>query len=130
MTSHPRLFSPYDEPMWSSIAAREMRLQRCAGCSAFRYPPGPACPGCLGVEASWEPIAGSGRVLSWTTFHRQYLSAYPPPHSVVAVKLDEGPIMIGSVKPEHVAALAVDRAVRMVYVAHPDGYLLPAFEPA
>lgn len=130
MSTGPRLFSPYDAPMWESIAGRAMRLQRCTRCGTFRYPPGPACPQCLGLEATWEPLAGTGRILSWTTFHRQYLPAYPPPHTVVAVRLDEGPIMVGNIAPEHVGMLAVDGAVRMIYTSHPDGYLIPAFVPA
>jgi hypothetical protein len=38
----------------------------------------------------WGDIDGKGRVLSWTTFHRGYLPAYPAPHTVVAVELDAG----------------------------------------
>lgn len=84
----------YEDQFWQYVAERELRLQRCENCGAYRYPPGPACPQCLSEGGTWTPVAGRGRVLSWTVFHKQYFDAMPPPHTVVAVEADEGPIMI------------------------------------
>lgn len=120
--SSPHLFSPYDAPMWESIAQRRMKLQKCARCGAFRYPPGPSCPDCLCIEAAWEPISGLGELLSWTVFHRQYLPAFPPPYVVAAVKLQEGPILVSNIAAAERAGLAVGAAVRLIYVEHPEGY--------
>lgn len=130
MGTRPRLYSPYDGPMWDSIAAGHMSLQRCAQCGAFRYPPGPCCSECLSVEFRWEPISGRGTVLSWTTFHRQYLPAYPPPTTVVAVKLAEGPILISNIDSDEVPRLKLDAPVVLIYATHPDGYALPRFRLA
>lgn len=126
-TSSPRLFSPYDAPMWESINQDCMKLQWCPQSDAFRYPPGPACPVCLSMEYEWRPISGKGRVISWTVFHRTYLAAYPAPHLVVAVQLEEGPIMVSHMAHADLATLALDAPVRMIYVDHPDGYRLPSF---
>jgi hypothetical protein len=126
----PRLFSPYDEPMWESVAAGAMRLQRCAGCGRWRYPPGPACPVCLSTEATWEPLSGRGKLLSWTTFHRQYLPAYPAPATCVAVELAEGPIVIGNVDFAETKDLRLDAPMELIYGTHPDGYALPRFRLA
>jgi uncharacterized OB-fold protein len=123
----PQLFSPYDAPMWNSIAEHAMRLQRCAVCGRWRYPPGPACPACLSTQATWAPLSGRGRLLSWTTFHRQYLPAYPAPYTCVAVALTEGPIMIGNVDFVETERLAIDAPMEMIYGMHPDGYTLPRF---
>ena len=128
MTATARLYSHYDAPMWESISEDAMRLQKCSHCNAFRYPPGPVCQQCLSTEYEWTAIAGTARVLSWTTFHKQYLPAYPAPHTVVAVQLDEGPIMVSYVAPDRVGRLAVDIPVRMIYVDHPDGYRLPMLD--
>jgi uncharacterized OB-fold protein len=130
MPAKARLYSYYDGPMWESIAKDAMQLQKCSDCRAMRYPPGPACPKCLSTDYAWTPIEGKGNILSWTTFHRQYLPAYPPPHTVVAVQLSEGPIMIGHVAAGEVAKLRVDAPVRMSYVDHADGYRIPSFEVA
>jgi uncharacterized protein len=127
MANRPRLYSPYDAPMWDSISSGRMQLQTCDDCHVTRYPPGPACPKCLSLRYHWEDIAGKGRVLSWTTFHREYLPAYPAPHTVVAVELDEGPIMIGYVVREEVDKLAINSAVQLQYGRHPDGYAITYF---
>ena len=39
-------------------------------------------------------MAGRGKVLSWTTFHRSYFPEYPAPHTVIVLELDEGPLFV------------------------------------
>jgi uncharacterized OB-fold protein len=123
----PRLFSPYDAPMWESINQDCMKLQWCPDSDLFRYPPGPACPVSLSMEYEWRPISGRGRIISWTVFHRTYLPAYPAPHLVVAVQLDEGPIMVSNMDHGVLDRMRLDAPVRMIYIDHPDGYRLPSF---
>jgi len=124
----PRLFSPYDQPFWDSVSDDAMRLQRCTACGTVRYPPGPACPDCLSADAAWVPASGAATVLSWMVFHRQYLPAYSAPHTVVAVQLEEGPIMVATVTPDTPEGLRVGAAVRLDYATHADGYRLPTFQ--
>lgn len=123
----PTLYSPYDEPMWESIGQGQIKLQRCRVTGTFFYPPGPVCPESLGFDVEWAVICGKGKILSWTVFHRQYLPAYPAPHLVVAVQLEEGPIMIGYMDHDCLDSLALNTSVRMKYVNHPDGYRIPKF---
>lgn len=130
MAAYPRLYSPYDKPMWDSVAEGAMRLQCCAECGLFRYPPGACCPRCLSTETRWETLSGKATVLSWTTYHRQYLPAYPAPHTVVAVALAEGPIMIGNVDPADAPKLKAGVPVQLIYGDHPDGFRLPRFRVA
>lgn len=127
MSTFPRLYSPYDAPMWESIAAGQMKLQRCRKTGTFFYPPGPVCPESLGFDVEWAPISGKGKILSWTVFHRQYLPAYPPPHLVVAVQLEEGPIMVSYMDYDCHQQLALDMDVQLTYANHPDGFRLPKF---
>lgn len=84
-----RVMGLYDKPMWESIDAREMKLQRCTGCGTFQYPPGPGCHACLSMELEWIPVSGRATILSWVVFHRQYLPAYPAPYNSIAVRLEE-----------------------------------------
>jgi hypothetical protein len=113
--------------MWESIGQDQMKLQRCRTTGTFYYPPGPVCPESLSFDVEWAPIAGRGKILSWTVFHRQYLPAYPAPHLVVAVQLEEGPIMIGYMDHGSLENLRLDSPVVMEYVDHPDGYRIPRF---
>ena len=118
----------HDGPMWQSIGAREMRLQCCAACGTFRYPPGPCCPACMAEEAAWKALRGTGEVLSWVVFHRTYLPAYPAPYTCIAVRLDEGPVMIANLAGPAPATELIGQRVRMVYATMPDGVVLPRFE--
>jgi uncharacterized OB-fold protein len=127
MSAHPRFYSPYDEVLWKSMAEGALRLQRCSGCGIYRYPPGACCPNCLSTDATWEKVSGSGRVLSWMTYHRQYLPAYPAPTTIVAAELEEGPIFITNIDHGETAKLAIDRRVRIIYGDHPDGYRIARF---
>lgn len=127
MASVPAFFSMFDEPFWGFASRDDLHLQQCSSCSTLRYPPGACCPNCLSIEAEWVPVSGKGHVLSWTTIHRQYLPAYPAPSTVVAVLLDEGPIMITHFDNEDVGRLRLDLPVTLTYSTHPDGYRLPKF---
>lgn len=123
----PRFFSHYDEPLWASVDDGKLSIQQCTSCDHFRYPPGACCPQCLSTETRWKPVSGRGRLLSWTTFHRQYLPDYPPPVTCVAVQLEEGPIMIGNVDTSEREKLCLDASVELFYGEHPSGYRLPRF---
>jgi len=94
-TARPvRAMDPYAEQFWAFTQSRELRLQQCSACGKFRWPPGPTCDRCLSDDFSWSPLSGMGKVLSWTTFRRAYFPEYPPPHTVVALELAEGPLFI------------------------------------
>lgn len=84
----------YDTPMWQSMQDRKLALQSCDACGHVRYPPAPVCPVCLSEHASWKPVAGTGTIVSWVVFRRQYFSDFPAPYNAIAVRLDEGPIII------------------------------------
>ncbi len=87
-----RSMDPYAEQFWTYTQKKEFRLQKCSECGKFRWPPGPTCDQCLSDEFQWTPMAGRGKVLSWTTFHRSYFPEYPAPHTTIVLELDEGPL--------------------------------------
>jgi len=91
----PRRMDPFAEQFWAFTQERDFRLQRCADCGKTRWPPAPVCDGCLSEAFAWAPSPGEGTLVSWVVFHRQYFPEYPPPHPVVLVELDEGPLFIG-----------------------------------
>ena len=117
----------YDRPMWASITARRMKLQCCAACGDFFYPPGPSCPNCLSLDYEWREISGNAEILSRVIFHRQYLPAYPAPYNVIAVKLAEGPIMISNLEGEPPSGSWIGAPVRITYVEDGHGAVLPRF---
>jgi uncharacterized OB-fold protein len=90
----PRAMDPYAEQFWEYTKGREFRLQRCAECAKYRWPPGPTCDRCLSEDFQWDILSGTGKVLSWTTFRRGYFEEYPPPHTIIALELQEGPYFV------------------------------------
>jgi uncharacterized OB-fold protein len=107
-----------DAPMWDSIERGAMALQCCAGCGAFRYPPAPICAACLSMQAEWRPLAGTGTVVSWVTFHRSYFDDFPAPYHAMAVRLDEGPLIVTNPAGPLPEGSWIGRRVRLDYVLH------------
>lgn len=125
----PRILGLYDPPFWDLLKdTGRLHLQRCTDCGSFRYPPGPCCPDCLSDAAEWAPCAGTGTLLSWVTFRKTYLPAYPAPYNVIAVRLTEGPVIVSNlVDDPEPGARIIDAPVRLVVVRMDDGVALPRF---
>ena len=89
------LRSAVDDEFWRYLEQGEVRVQRCGACDTVRYPPEPVCPACLAEDATWRLLTGTGSLLAWTTFHRQYFPTLPVPYTVGAVATPEGVIVCG-----------------------------------
>jgi uncharacterized OB-fold protein len=110
--------------MWESIEKKQWSLQHCPQSDKFRYPPSPICPESLSMEYEWKPIKGTGEILSWVIFHRQYFSDIPAPYNNIAVRLDEGPIVISNLVGEEPEGSWIGHRVEVVYTERED-YTLP-----
>ena len=119
-----------DAPFWEYARRRELRLQRCSSCRAWRFPPAPVCDQCLSPEAEWAPLSGRGTIYSWIVFHRQYFPALPPPYNVASVELAEGPLFIGNVINVPNAGITIGLPVRVAWREVTSDLVLPVFEPA
>ena len=117
----------YDRPMWKSIGERAMKLQCCTECAGFQYPPAPVCVHCLSSQLEWRALSGRGSIISWVVFHKSYLDAYPAPYNVIAVRLEEGPVIISNLEPPLPEGNWIGRAVRLTYVTMADELVLPRF---
>jgi hypothetical protein len=94
-TARPvRAMDTFAEAFWAFTLDKELRLQTCSACGKFRWPPGPTCDRCLSDDFEWSALSGRAKVLSWTTFRRGYFPEYPPPHTIVALELEEGPLFV------------------------------------
>lgn len=58
-----------DEPFWSGMAVREVRVQRCGGCHSWIWGPQWRCGTCGCWDPEWRPISAVGVVHSWTRTH-------------------------------------------------------------
>lgn len=109
----------WETPFWEHVSGGKLHLQQCGECEHVWYPPGPACPRCLSSSWTWTAVAGTGELLSWVTFHRQYFPTIPPPYTVAAVALDEGPILIADTGTDP-AGLSIGNRMHLVYRAVED----------
>ena len=129
-----RSMDPYAEQFWTYTQKKEFRLQQCSECNKFRWPPGPACDNCLSDAFEWTPVAGTGKVLSWTTFRRSYFKEeYPAPHTVIVIELDEGPLFVSYPVDIAVSDLREGMVLSLRWTDGEDKfgtYNLPVFGPA
>lgn len=116
-----------DAPFWESVRNGAMTLQRCSECEEWRYPAAPMCGACSSTEFQWAPVSGNATIVSWVVFHRTYLPAYPAPYNVIAVRLDEGPIVISNLEGDEPEGSWIDRRVTLCYATMPDSAVLPRF---
>ncbi len=92
MKRNAPIISPDDTFFWEGVAAGELRLQRCAGCSA---PADAAVARCvrpaIPSNGAIERASGRGTVYSWVIprHRRRRLRSVEPP-IVVLVELEEG----------------------------------------
>ena len=77
---------------WEGLRAERLRLQRCLGCGAHRFPAMPGCPSCGDATSEWVDAAGTGRLYSWITVHQAFSPDFADevPYTIATVTLDEG----------------------------------------
>ena len=87
------------KPFWDGLVQGEVRLQRCLGCGALRWPARAICNRCASFEAEWIASNGRGLVSSWIRTHQVFAPAYRDrvPYVVVQVSfVDQADVrMIG-----------------------------------
>jgi uncharacterized OB-fold protein len=102
------------------LRAGELRLQRCADCGQYRFPPSRNCPSCLSASWAWTPVSGRGTLWSWIGMHKRYIAGFEPPYVVALVELEEGPRMIAGVPADAQDDLACDLPVQACFEKHGD----------
>src|SRR5580692_2364172 len=65
MTSSDLSASATDGPFWQGLNSGELRLQRCANCAAWTWPPQWRCHVCGSWDMLWEPVPKTGIVYAF-----------------------------------------------------------------
>lgn len=125
-------WTPQAEPYWFGAGRGELMLQRCESCGAHRWPIAEACYACQSPSSEWAPVAGTGRVFSYTW------ADFPPPpdgdRNITVIELDgtDGP------DPVRLMSWVVDIArddlvcdlpVEVTYLKVDDEVSVPAWRP-
>ena len=77
-------------------------------------------------------MAGTARLWSWTTFHREYFAGYPlaPPYTVLMVELTEGVRMLATLPTDiDPACLYCDQPMQFRAFELEPGASIPGFAP-
>ena len=122
---------PDEAPFWAWCRRHELRIQRCSDCGAFRHPPRPWCPECRSSGFSWEPVRGTGTVVSYTICHPPVLPAFADraPYNAIVVQLDEGPFMVSNLLDVANDDIETGTLVEVTFVDLDDELTLPQFRP-
>ena len=110
-------YPAYHQPFWDSVREHAMRIQRCTSCGAFRFVPNEMCPRCHSGESTWEPVAGTGEVYTYTVVHRAPVPAYQrdAPYVLAYVTLPEGVRMMSRLEGTPPAEVHIGMPVELVY---------------
>lgn len=116
-------------PFWEACRAGELRMQRCSGCGALRFPPRRMCPRCRSCESEWSRVSGRGTIASRIVVHPPVLPAFRErvPFAVVLVELDEDPRLrlVGNVLEAGPEDVRIGLAVQVEFAALTEEVTLP-----
>jgi uncharacterized OB-fold protein len=133
-TRPDRTLGPGHDTFWEYCGRRELRLQRCGACGHITWPVAPSCERCGGAELGWAQMSGRGRIVSWSTFERDYYQGVIPlPYDNILVELEEGPLFLSNPEGMTWRDLAPGMAVRVAFRPCQDkagSFALPVFEKA
>lgn len=76
---------------FEAAARGELTVCACTACGAVLHLPRAYCHRCGSWETTWRPVAGRGRLYSWTTVEHQVHPAFPVPYTIVLVELADEP---------------------------------------
>lgn len=121
--------TPLTEPFWSAAKERQLVIQRCDACGAYRFPPEPACVYCGSLRATWAPVSGRATLWSWTVGYPPLLPffAQRAPWPVAVVQLDEGPRMVTNLVNVPVEDYEVGTPLEAAFEDAADGVTLVVF---
>lgn len=134
------LLDPYSdamtEPFWEAARAGKLCVPKCVNCGTHRMPPGPFCFVCQHRDVTWDELAGTGVIYSFTVVRhplRPDLAEVVPYVSAV-INLDgtqgAGARMLANVINCDPDSVKIGDRVRISFDWVSDTYPVPKFVPA
>jgi uncharacterized OB-fold protein len=86
-----------NDSFWDWCAQGELRIQHCASCGEYSWPPVESCEHCHGDALEWQRMSGRGAVAAWCSFEQDYYGGIlQVPYDTILVELEEGPLFISN----------------------------------
>jgi uncharacterized OB-fold protein len=119
------------KPFWDGCAEGQLLLQRCAACGAYRHPPSPVCPKCLGEKHEWVASSGRGTVYTFTVVREMRARGWDKmvPYVLAVIELEEGPRMLTNLVDVAPEAVAIGMPVVATFAELDGTTKLPLFRP-
>jgi uncharacterized OB-fold protein len=119
------------KPFWEGTRRRQLLLQRCRRCGAYRFTPQVLCRACYAEEYDWAPASGRGRVYSYTAIHQPQTPAFADdvPYLLAVVALEEGPLMLTNLVDCAPQDVTIDLPVRVHFEDASEEITLYKFRP-
>ncbi len=114
----------FAETFGSYLAGGELRIARCTACSQALGYAERRCRCRAVAPLEWVAAQGGARLHSFAVYYRRYSAEFEPPYAVAVVELDEGPMLISTVR---TPAQALVTDMRLVAAFDKDGRLV--FDP-
>jgi uncharacterized OB-fold protein len=112
-------------PHWESGATGTLDVQRCLRCREWSFPPSPRCRRCWSDELGFEPVAGTGELLTWTRNYQAWQSEPAPPYVVGLVRLHEGIRLLLNIVDAHEQVLSKGAPIMLSFEYIGDDVWLP-----
>jgi len=127
-----RTLGRHHDTFWEFCGQGELRLQKCESCDHLHWPVVQKCENCGERDFAWDRMSGRGKVVSWTSFERDYYRGLlPVPYDTILVELEEGPLFMSNPQGFGWQELSPDMPVKLTFVAAEDTageFSLPVFE--
>ncbi len=122
---------PEAKPYWEALKAHAMKVQCCADCGRWFFPPRTICPGCMSENVPWTPVSGRGKVWGVTNFHHAFHPGFADeiPYNLSVVELEEGARVVTNVIGCPVEDVKIGMDVEVVYDDVTDEFTLAKFKP-
>jgi uncharacterized OB-fold protein len=134
MTDDGRVIPVTDDidtgPFFEAARRGKLAVQVCDDCGQPLHLPRQYCFRCGSWNTSWRPTNGYGRVHSWTVVAHQVLPAYPVPHTIVLVELEDYPEvrLVGHLDGD--AGLAAGERMKVWFDSVSDDVVIPQWKRA
>lgn len=121
--------TPTSAGFWEAARRKELVIQRCDGCRAWRHYPQVMCPACRSLEWSWERVSGRGKIHSYTVAHQAFHPHWADkvPYVVATIELEEGVRLVDDMLGLDPSAVRIGLAVEVVFEEQTNEVTLPKF---
>lgn len=123
------------QAFWEGLKAHELRVQQCARCARYRFPPQKMCRHCNSLESNWTSVSGKGSVYSFVVPRQTSPGELPArgfeyPYAVALVELQGtgGVRIASSLLNCPVDEIAIGMAVEVNFEQATDEITLPKFQ--